>query len=70
MVYIIEVRAMYNETKTKQELIRLNHLARQIPKMSTPEDRIKAVIDLSHEIKIFNNHTDRYKIRYERGEIK
>lgn len=61
---------MYNESKTKRELLRLSHLAKQIPKMATPDERIKAVIELSNEIALFNAHSSRYKIRYERGEIK
>lgn len=61
---------MYNETKTKSELLRLSHKAKQIPKIQNPEDRIKAIIEISNEVAIFNTHTDRYHIRYERGEIK
>lgn len=61
---------MYSETTTKRELLRLSHLAKQIPSIKNPEERTKAIIDISRQIAEFNAHTDRYKIRYERGEIK
>lgn len=61
---------MYNETQTKRELLRLSHLAKQIPHIKDPAEKIKAVVNLSNEIQSFNRHTNRYHIRYERGEIK
>ena len=61
---------MYSESKTKRELLRLSHLANQIPSIKDPEEKTKAVVDISNQIAEFNRNTDRYKIRYERGEIK